>query len=707
VAPIPSDMRDMFSAECGDYLARLGEGFLALEAEPGDAAIVDRLFRVAHSLKGTARIMDCLDLHRAAHSLEDLLVLLRDGNLALDAGQFDTLSRTTDQFQALLQATLDAGPTAALADGIVAMVVDCQAPAQPGAVPPPQPAPEERPEPTTGKAPAAIPALAMDVLRVPVARLDSLINQVGELLVAHQTLAGHAQATEELGDMLEEASRRGLADRGALAQAAQKAHRLAHGLGTEEARMGRLFDALEAAIHRTRMVPLAVLLDQAPKWVRDTGRALGKAVRLQVSGAELELDKHVVEGLRDPLMHLLRNAVDHGIEAPEARRRLGKPEQGLVSLRASRSRNGLTLVLEDDGMGLDLEAIQRTADRLGLAEANPAHPEDLVRLVFRPGFSTRDEAGEFSGRGVGLDAVASQIAALKGTVQVASVPGKGTEVTLWLPQSLTRSRALVVQASGLSLGLQSASVRACLQPPPGAFQSLEGQPVVVHGGQVILLVHLGSLLGRSGPAGRPAYVVLLEAAGDQVALGVDELLGESEVLQKPLPARLRGLPLIHAFSLLGNGHIILLADPGQLAIQARAVWQGTRAQPAAQTEAARVRSILLADDSLTTRVQLRRILESAGYKVQPAVDGLDAWARLGKQTFDAVVSDVQMPGLDGYQLTARIRGNPQLATLPVVLVTTLASEEDQRRGLEVGASAYITKGSFDQEQLLEHLRRLT
>jgi two-component system chemotaxis sensor kinase CheA len=738
---IPPDMRDMFAAECGDYLVRLAGGFLALESAPGDPATVDALFRVAHSLKGTARIMDCMDLHRAAHGLEELLVQLRDGQTNLSPAQFDGLSEAMDRFQELLRNTLEDNETASQADAILGQVQAClagpaamavPAPAKPATAAPAKPAPTTlaapaKPAPTTLAAPAkpapaalpdpparpptaslaALPSQPLDVLKVPIAKLDALINQVGELLVAHQRLAGHAEASQALGDLLEEAARRTGGDRQVPLPLVQKAQHLAQNLGEEEARLARLFESLETAIQRTRMVPLSVLLDQAPKWVRDAGRALGKTVRLEVAGAALELDKQVVEGLRDPLMHLLRNAVDHGIETPPERRALGKPEQGLLTLRADLERDGVQLVLEDDGTGLDYPGIRRTAERQGLTLAAEASREELIRLLYRPGFSTRERASEFSGRGVGLDVVASQVTLLNGTLQLTSEPGRGTQVRLWLPQSLSRVRALAVQAAGLGIGLPSSSVRACLQPAAAAFQFLEGRPVVVYGEEILPLIKLGSLLGRAESPGTPVYVVLLEAAGATVALGVDAFLEECEVMQKPLPPRLRGLELINGFSLQGNGHILLLGDPLQLTQSARHSWQGSLAQPLAQAGAARVRSILLADDSLTTRVQLRRILESAGYQVQPAVDGLDAWARLGTQTFDAVVSDVQMPGLDGYQLTARIRGNPQLAALPVVLVTTLASEEDQRRGLEVGASAYITKGSFDQEQLLEHLQRLT
>ena len=706
---IPPDMRPLFSAECEDYLALLTEGFLALEVNPGQAEWVDRMFRAAHSLKGTARVMGCMDLAQAAHALEDVLSRLREGRIALGLTHFDHLSRAMDGFGQLLHATLEEQETAPLAAELESWVRGCLE-----AVPePPEAAdlPETRPAaPLLGTSPVGIPAESshapLEVLRVPVPKLDALLNQVGELLVARQRQTIHAEEAAELRDFLEETLRRISQDKEEAGRIVQRANRLAQALAEEAALSERSFEALEAAVLRTRMVPLSTLFEPAAKWVRDMASAMGKQARLETAGGEIELDKRLAEGLRDPLLHLIRNALDHGIELPDARRLGGKPEQGLLRLSASQERNGILLRVEDDGRGVDLAMIREVGEQQGLLDGTFDGQEDLLRLLFRPGFSTRKEASEFSGRGVGLDVVATEVADLKGDLQLFSKPGLGTQIHLWLPQSLASTRVLQVSASGVTLGLPSVSVRACLKVSPGERQLLEGRPALLFEGKPILMVSAGGILGRPARTQELSYVVVLEAAGDQVALGVDELVGEFEVLEKPLPMRLKGLKSFHGASLMGDGRILLLADPIHLVRLARSSWLGKAATLEDPSEIQRPRTILLADDSLTTRVQLRRILEAAGYKVQPAVDGLDAWGRLGTQAFDAVVSDVQMPGLDGYQLTERIRSSPTLARLPVVLVTTLASEEDRRRGLDAGANAYLSKGSFDQEQLLESLRNL-
>ena len=702
---IPPDMRPFFSAECEDYLALLTEGFLALEADPGQEERVDRMFRAAHNLKGAARVLGCVDLAQAAHALEDVLDEIRSGRMILGATQFDSLSKAMDGFRQLLQATLANQETAHCAAELEARVHAClitQREKAPGTLPP-RPSAEEGSVPRPAAVPLDSPNPPREVLKVPVASLDALVSQVGVLLVAHQRLQGHAKEAASLRDLLEEADRRKVQDPDAALRLAQ---RLAQALAEEAARSERSVEALETAVLQTRMVPLATVFEPVAKWVRDLASATGKSVRLVTAGSELELDKRLAEGLRDPLLHLVRNAVDHGIEKPDVRRQARKADQGLLRLSAVRERNGLLLEVEDDGGGLDYAAIRKAAELRGLPDSVLETPEELKQLLFRPGFSTRATPTEFSGRGVGLDVVATRVTELKGDLQLFSEQGAGTRVRLWVPQSLTRTRVLQILASGVLLGLPLGSIRACLRVTSGLLQTLEGRPVLLFGGKPILMTALSTLLGRSIPAQEPAFAVVLEAGGEQVALGVDELVDESEVLEKPLPRRLRDLKLFHGTTLLGDGRILLLVDPLHLANQARLVWQGALGALLETPREDRPRSLLLVDDSLTTRVQLRRILEAAGYLVQPAVDGLDAWSRLGTQVFDAVVSDVQMPGLDGCQLTMRIRSSPALARLPVVLVTTLASEEDRRRGLEAGANAYISKGSFDQEQLLASLRQL-
>lgn len=729
------EMRVIFSAEIEDYVSLLTEGFLALEKDPGEPGWPDRLFRAAHSLKGTSRVMGCDDLARAGHGLEDLLDRLRLGSLVLGPVHFDALSQGMDGFRRLLHLTLDGAETAGPADELLATLAACQQaspPASsPAAMPEPVPAPDaprepvpvalppgERSRPTRGGGTRGRTAHSsgsgLEVLKVPVARLDDLINQVGELLVTHQRIRGYAEACALLGDQLEEGTRRSGAqapDRAWIAPAAQGVQRLALALFEEEGRMERLFESLEAAVHRTRMVSLGLLFDQMPKWVRDASSAMGKWVDLDTEGGDLELDKRLVEELRDPLLHMVRNAVDHGIEAPERRRELGKPERGLIRVSAFRERNGIQFRLEDDGAGLDPDTIRRKAVAKGLvdpAQAQVMDVEALCSLLFLPGFSTRDAVTEYSGRGVGLDVVANRVAALKGEFHISGKAGGGCRVTLWVPQSLNSTRILHVEDGGLGFGLPSASVRACLNRDSETLVNLEGRPALLFEGAPILLTGLSRLLGRGQASERPGatQIVVLDLAGERLALEVDLLHGELEVLQKPLPRRLVGTEGFSGLSVLGDGRIVLLVDPIQLQLRSHRAWRSAAAPARTEAKTLRARSILLVDDSLTTRVQLRRILETAGYEVQPAVDGLDAWARLGAQSFDAVVSDVQMPGLDGVGLTARIRHTPALEHLPIVLVTTLSGEDDQQAGLEAGANAYITKGSFDQEHLLESLRRL-
>jgi len=716
------EMGAIFSAESEEYLSLLSHGFLEIEQGVAAADRLDKMFRAVHSLKGASRVMGCDDLARAAHGLEDLLDRMRRGQLTLAKAQFDLLSSVIDGFRRLLTLSLEDGDAAPVADGLLATLDACvqgrtasglDAGVEAGASQmPPSPSPS-RVEPdvqSPASLPDATPTTAMEVLKVPIARLDAIISQVGELLITHQRIQSYVDRCARVADQLEEGTRRagGGHERAWMDGPTRDAQELAQALGTEEARMSKLFQALEAAVHQTRMVPLSALFDQVPKWVRDVSSALGKSVRVELSGADLELDKRLVECLRDPLLHVVRNAVDHGIGTAEQRRAAGKSAQGRLRLSAIRERGGLTITVDDDGAGLNAKVVRARAVSRGLIDAAGAEvlsSDQLAHFLLQPGFSTRQAVTEFSGRGVGLDVVATTMATLKGEVSIHSAEGQGCRVSMWVPPSLTSIRVVHVEGDGLILGIPSLVVQLCMDLDPSAVQTLEGRPTVIVDGQPLLLAGLTELLGE--PSAREArQAVIVEVGGERFALGVDTLLGELEVMQKLMPARLARMKPFNGLSILGDGRIMLLLDPVQLLARVRTNWRAPNADRRVSGEAVQGKRLLLADDSLTTRVQLRRILEGAGYIVTPAVDGLDAWTKLGSQIFDGVVSDVQMPGLDGVQLTTRIRATPSLARLPVVLVTTLAGEEDQRRGMEAGANAYITKGSFDQEQLLENLKNL-
>jgi two-component system chemotaxis sensor kinase CheA len=563
---------------------------------------------------------------------------------------------------------------------------------------------------------------------VPAERLDAIWSTGAALLLAARQEDAQASRAEVLARDLRKA-RLGLAGaRPVLTHAAEttagltaRAARLA--LAAEErlrrlerellALRGQLADEgramaqgtrrLAAEIRELRLVPWGEATAGLDRVARDVAQALRKEVEVVVEGAGLEVDQSVVAALRDPLAHLVRNAVDHGLEAPAARAAAGKPPRGLIKLTAQVAGPRVLVQVSDDGGGLDAEALRSAAERRGIPV-----PEDrarLLELVFLPGFSTRERADEVSGRGVGLDAVASTVRALRGHLRVESEPGRGTAFTLSLPATLHGMRALVARDGGQPFALAATEVERVARVTPDRLRTSDGRPVLVLDAPVPAapLSHvLGLAAGPWDPAARRLAVVL-SMGGRRGALLVEDVLAERELALEPLGEGLASQPFVAGAALLAAGDLALVLRSDELLDALRAA---PAAAPQRAAPAARKRRIVLADDAATTRALARSLLEAAGYEVAVAPDGEAALALLSQNGADLVLSDVEMPRMDGIELTRAVRATPRLAKTPVVLLTGLASEEDRRRGLEAGADAYLVKSSFDQRVLLDTVAEL-
>ncbi|MDA3971247.1 MAG: hybrid sensor histidine kinase/response regulator [Desulfobulbaceae bacterium] len=476
------------------------------------------------------------------------------------------------------------------------------------------------------------------------------------------------------------------------------------------ARLEMTAATLEDQVHGARLLPLSTVFSLFPRMVRDLAKEQDKEVELVMEGGEINVDKRILEEMKDPLMHLLRNAIDHGMEPPAKREQQGKPRCGTLLLQALRENSRVRLEVRDDGCGLDVEAIRQTALKRGLHDEATlaAMPIPQVQqLIFLPGFSTATFVTELSGRGVGLDVVRVNVERLKGDIRMQSVPGQGTTMQMHLPLSLATTRLLQARVGDRLYGLPIESIYASQHVTEEDIFSLEGYPAMEVDGQPIIAPCLADLLGLPGEnRGDETVCIIIQVGDELLGLRVDELVGEEEVVTKPLAAPLQRVRNIAGLTILGSGEISALLNPADLlrsihkfaAVPVRD--QGTGA--GATTKGA----ILLVEDSALVRAMEKRILEDGGYEVVTAVDGVDGLNALGQRAFAAVVSDIVMPNMDGLTLTARIREQPRYQDLPVILVTTLSSDDDKRRGLEVGANAYIPKPSFDQRVLLETLQRL-
>jgi two-component system, chemotaxis family, sensor kinase CheA len=646
-----SEFIGIFRDEAGGRLDRIVDTLLALERGDAPPDAVDSLFRDVHTIKGAAGMVGLADVSALAHVMEDLLASARHEG-ALASEHIDPLLRACDALR------LHVGGRGEPNRELIAEITAANEPGN-GAAPE-----AHRPVPAAVAAPAA----EGRSIRVPAEKIDTLLDLVGET-VLHRRRLEHELGTNGHGG---------------------------HGVVTDELDRGeRLLDDLKGAAIGMRTLPLASIVTPLPRAVRDLAVESGKEVELVVVGAETELDRAILEGLSEALVHLLRNAIGHGIELPDVRERAGKPARGRLELRAEQRGSIVEVTVADDGRGIS-DATLAEARRTG----------SLTAVLTQPGFSTADAVSAISGRGVGLDAVKDQAEAFGGSIEVRSEPGQGMQVILRLPLALALIEVLLVERAGNVYGFPLASVEEVVSL--GETLSLAGRPAIELRGHSIALADLVELMGADpAPQVPRAPVVVLTASGRSVAVVCDALLGKEEVVVKSLGPLLSSLPAYLGAAILGDGRIALLVDP---AVLVRASVQPRAAAPAAPASAAAAPSapkVLVVEDSLTIRELQRSILEAAGYRVQTARDGRDALTHIdGESGIDLVVTDVEMPEMTGIQLTEAIRAHATCSALPVVIVTSLGGADDRQRGIDAGADAYMVKRKFDQHDLLETVERL-
>ena len=727
-----------FREVSADRVEKISAGLLALErGQAGEAAA--EIARELHTLKGEARMLGLGGLAHVIHAAEDVLRATPSG----PAGSWlQALLDTCDAVAPLLDGPPDGGETArVLTERLKALAAEPLAATEGSSTlsPPGGGARETGPaaalvspplSPTGGEGRERGPNGASHLelraptgsIRVDVDRLDEIAALAGDLLVEGQRAEGRSR---ELAGLLARWSR--LADRMAIlaGPGAAAAPRLAtqidddvHLLRSDTFRFLRGHVDAVSAVHgqlahlaervgSARLLPLTGILSGFPRAARDLAREQGKEVECEVKGGEAGVDKAILLSLNDPLVHLVRNAVDHGIEAPDGRERAGKPRAGRLVITARIEGDQLVLSVEDDGRGLDPERLRAVA--LSRALAPPGQiaalsREGLRELIFLPGFTTRDAAGEISGRGVGLDVVRRKMIELGGSAVVESEPGRWTRFTLRLPQSLALMKVLLIRLGGDVYGVPAADVESVGRLDPTSVAEVAGVRSVRHRGRLVPLGALGPMLGLDGaPRARRPAVVFLSHGTDAAALAVDGLAGEREVAVKACGAFLEGARFVSGAAALEDGRVALLLSTPELIAAARRA----QAQLAPEPSAARRRlRVLLVDDSAIAREAEAALLRSLGHEVEEATDGEDGWRRLVAGQHQLLVTDVQMPVLDGIDLTRRVKSSPRLARLPVVILSSLSAPEERRRGLDAGGDAYLVKGELDAALLSETVERL-
>lgn len=685
-------LRAIFSEEAREHLGQVDAGLVALEQASGAqrAAPVQRILKALHTLKGAARTVDELELERLCHGLEGALAALRDAPAAASAEQFDRLHQAAGAARQVVEApTLRSRKRASLLAG----QLDVSG-RQPGEAPEPVLPEDLQDEGSRPTPPAA--AGAAERIRVDSRSIDAIRAHAEALLPVELKLRHHVAELRALASAADGS--------GAIELACA---RLASRLQRVEEELHAVRGRLHAATLETALVPSAAALDELPALVRNLARRHRKQVRLDTSGAAVAIDRRVLGVVREALIHLVTNAVDHAIETPELRSARGKDATGRISIAvAQRDARTVALRVSDDGAGIDTDAVAQAAmQRLGLEPEAVAQMsrQQRLQLALGAGVSTRAEVTQVSGRGMGLAIVADKVAAAGGQLLVETEPGIGTEFELLLPVGVASMRALVVEAGGARFALPLAGLDSVCRVAQAEVRTVAGSETVLAGGRVLPLVRLGVLFGLAPAAADGEGVVVVARSGAQAfAMLADAVVAEQDVLPKRLGPLLRRVRYFSGAAQLGDGAlapVVALEDIASHGMAgARAVGVPEQAAPATR--------VLVVEDSVTSRLLLKHILEGAGCSVDTATDGLDALSRLRGARYDAVVSDIEMPNMDGLALTASIRATAATAELPVILVTSLQTPEQRAAGLRAGADAYFTKGAFDQDRLLATVRRV-
>ncbi|MEL4166443.1 hybrid sensor histidine kinase/response regulator [Pseudomonas sp. ZS001] len=737
----PDQMRDaslleLFSLEAEAQVQVLSAGLLALERDPTQVEHLESCMRAAHSLKGAARIVGVDAGVSVAHVMEDCLVSAQEGRLRLSAEHIDALLQGTDLLTRI--ATPGNSVGASDVEGYVALMARLLDPSgAPAAVSarPIEPMPVQLPELEPAPAPMEpapkgkrVSEGGERVLRVTAERLNSLLDLSSKSLVETQRLRpwlatmqrlkrqqgnglraleelnvhlkDHAlslQAQEALGD-----ARRLLAETQQLL--AQKVAELDEFAWQASQRAQVLYDTALAC----RMRPFADVLSGQARMVRDLGRSLGKQVRLEIEGEKTQVDRDVLEKLEAPLTHLLRNAVDHGIESPDQRLLAGKPAEGLIRLRASHQAGLLVLQLSDDGAGVDLERVRRSVVERGLSPEHTAaslSEEELLAFLFLPGFSLRDRVTEVSGRGVGLDAVQHMVRQLRGAVVLEQTAGEGSRFHLEVPLTLSVVRSLVVEVGAEAYAFPLAHIERMCDLAPEDIVQVEGRQHFWHEGRHVGLVAASQLLNRPATrnSGQTLKVVVIRERETIYGVAVERIIGERTLVVLPLDERLGKVQDISAGALLDDGSVALIVDVEDLLRSVDKLLDTGRLERIARQDQAQAprKRILVVDDSLTVRELQRKLLLGRGYDVAVAVDGMDGWNALRSEDFDLLITDIDMPRMDGIELVTLLRRDNRLQSLPVMVVSYKDREEDRRRGLDAGADYYLAKASFHDDALLD------
>lgn len=718
-----------FIQEARDLIQKLNDGLIELEKDPERHEIIKEIMRVAHTLKGSSKIMQFNNVSSLSHKMEELLIRAQEGRMKLTGDIIESLFTSTDFLSRCIESILQGEGDTVEMSGIYDML-DLAVRGEDISSMLSQLHLEERactsietsaPEKTEPK------PKVKETIRIGVDKLDNAVRLVGEIAVSHRksehTLSIlkdlHRTARKHVKQIQQTFQKNGAGVREEIkTELLSESLQLLKGLESifkesrdEMAMMELVMNELYDDVLQMRMLPLSTVFDTFPRAVRDMAKHFKKEIELRIRGEETRLDKKVIEKLNGPLIHILRNCVDHGIEIPAERIAQGKPAFGVIAIRASQKSGHIEITITDDGRGVQFEKLkQRLIKRELITEekAQTLGEGELINMVFLPGVSTSEIITDISGRGVGMDIVKTDIEQLKGSMSFSSKQGQGTCCVLTLPMTLTTLRSLIILSQNTLFAIPINAIEETLQISSYEFIQVVDHHAIRLRNQIIYVVELADVLGLAGEnvcQQEQLFILIARSGGKRIGLIVDEILDEQDVVVKQLPTHMRKVKTIAGATISSDNTIILILHIPEILELVKHTTGKLQENKHTFQEVIPAR-ILVVEDSVNTGEIEKMILENYGYKVDLAKDGMEALEYVEKAAYDLIVTDIEMPRMDGFILTERLRSMPKYAGIPIVLVTSLERESDKKRGIQVGADAYIMKGDFEQKNLIETVKSL-
>ncbi|MBV8801493.1 MAG: hybrid sensor histidine kinase/response regulator [Gammaproteobacteria bacterium] len=747
-----------FSAELDEQCQIITQGLLALEKNENVQPIIESIFRSAHNIKGAARGIGIKDVGEIAHHIESIFAKIQNKSLAISPHLIDRCLQAVDNMHIGLQAFIDKKTLPFDLNEFLLLLsapeslenkpiktTDTSVANETTAIKNAE-KPVDRSEPLK-KDPIKQSSNATQIkmsrneqesIRVSIENLDHVSALAEEIQVTKIAIDDHYNGLTELSSKMQQFeilwkemgftinnistnnSTQNIQElfnenSDNLIEVRNTFEELYKTMRAQVNNLALLSNSLLEEVRTIRLIPASTLFNSFPRAARDIAHELNKQVEIHITGDTVKMDQMILEGLKDPIMHLLRNAIDHGIETPLVRQEKGKMPSGQINIHIQEQGDHILIELSDDGAGIDIQSIANAAIHKQLiteVERKTMSDETLLELIFRPGFSTKDTVTDVSGRGVGLDVVKSNIDALKGHVRIKTEINKGTTFYISVPLTLASERGLLIQSSGQLFVIPTNLVERVLIEHPDNIIDIEGSQAILFNTHPIPLRTLSDILNlpRKDLAKKNSLpIVVLKKGWNTVALFVEEIINEREIVIKRLQPPLMNVPCVSGGTLAGNGEVIIVLNSNDIIDHALHLQKSSPITLSMETEVSQAPlkpHILVVDDSITTRTLEKNILENKNYQVTVAVNGKEAWDLLQQMPFSLLITDINMPIMDGFTLTERVKQSDKLRDLPVIIVTSLGSETEKKRGIDAGANAYIVKNEFESEKLLQIVSQL-